>query len=276
MPDTVHCDTHGESAAAYVCAHLTDETSGLGFNRNEPSDDNPHPDAWCDACEMIRAEYNGWDDAPDELCKIKLLCAECYERSRIRNTKPTVTFDDLANLRWKCGHCEEWHAGPLLDISFKAPEHWRKEYDKGQRWMVLPSGALDETASRFLDRDYCAIDGDYFVRGLVHLPILGAAETFRWGAWGSLSRENFEKLLRAEKDPARARLSPMFSWLSTRIPEYPDTLNLKMYAHIQEPGACPHFRLERCDHLLSVEYHCGITPERVREIMFRRLPAQEQ
>ena len=65
----------------------------------------------------------------------------------------------------------------------------------------------------------------------------------------------------------------MFSWLSSRIPEYPDTLNLKMYAHIQGLGSRPHFRLERGDHPLCVEYHHGITPERVREIMLQRLPA---
>ena len=63
----------------------------------------------------------------------------------------------------------------------------------------------------------------------------------------------------------------MFSWLSTNIPEYPDTLSLKMYAHIQEPGMRPYFSLELTDHPLSQEYHRGITPERVKEIMMGRL-----
>jgi hypothetical protein len=53
----------------------------------------------------------------------------------------------------------------------------------------------------------------------------------------------------------RVELSPMFSWLSTQIPEYPDTLSLKMYAHIQEPGMRPHFFLEPADHPLALEYH---------------------
>jgi hypothetical protein len=120
--------------------------------------------------------------------------------------------------------------------------------------------------------DYCAInDESFFVRGLIHLPIVGAAETFRWGVWGSLSRENFEKLLRMDADPERANLPPMFSWLSTKLPEYPDTLSLRMYAHIQELGLRPHFRLELSDHPLAGEYHQGITPERVREIMLRQI-----
>ena len=40
-----------------------------------------------------------------------------------------------------------------------------------------------------------------------------------------------------------------------------------MYAHIQEPEFRPHFELELTEHPLSQEYHHGITPERVREIM---------
>lgn len=63
----------------------------------------------------------------------------------------------------------------------------------------------------------------------------------------------------------------MFSWLSSQIPEYPDMLRLKMYAHIQEPGQRPTFQLERTDHPLSVEYHRGISPERVKEIMLPRV-----
>jgi hypothetical protein len=59
--------------------------------------------------------------------------------------------------------------------------------------------------------------------------------------------------------------------LSNQIDEYPDTINLKMYAHIQEPRDRPTFELEPTNHPLSQEYHHGITPERVKEIMTRRL-----
>lgn len=72
-------------------------------------------------------------------------------------------------------------------------------------------------------------------------------------------------------DPARTELEPMFSWLSNNISEYPDTLNLKMYAHIKEPPDRPIFELESTDHPLSQEYYHGISPERVREIMMRQL-----
>jgi hypothetical protein len=90
-----------------------------------------------------------------------------------------------------------------------------------------------------------------------------------------LSRENFETLLKKHEDPNRDKLPTLFSWLSTQIPEYPETLNLKMYAHIQELGLRPHFRLEKTDHPLSREYHEGISSKRVKEIMAERLRDNE-
>lgn len=276
MADTIHCDTHGDSEKTYVCNHLIEETAGLGFNRRKPTKKNPFPDAWCDNCEIIRTAHGGWNDESEKLSKIVLLCSGCYERSRIRNTRLSVTLDDLAGLRWKCGSCDEWHTGPALDFGFDEPYSWEESYEKASRWSVLPSGTIEKPSRSFLDEDYCAINDEYFfVRGLIHLPIIGTTETLCWGVWGSLSSPNFENLLRLEHDPSRAKLPPMFSWLNTRIADYPDTLNLKMYVHIQEANLRPRFELQPSDHQLAQEYHHGITPERVKEIMLRRLPACE-
>lgn len=122
-----------------------------------------------------------------------------------------------------------------------------------------------------LTEDICIWNSEhYFIRGIIHIPIIGTTETLRWGVWGSLSRENFEKVITMIDDPAQVDLPPMFSWLSNEIADYPDTLNLKMYAHIQELDHPPIFELEPSDHPLAQEYHHGITPERVKEIMKRR------
>jgi len=85
-------------------------------------------------------------------------------------------------------------------------------------------------------------------------------------------------LVRGVADHAgeRAEKREMFSWLSTSIPDYPETLNLKMTAFNQEPGWRPLFRVERSDHPLAKEYYEGITPERVKDIMFRALPLQPE
>lgn len=275
MAKKIQCETHGECEETFVCSHLVGGSAGLGCNRDEPADGNPFPEAWCDDCELIRAACDGWNEESEKLVEFRLLCSGCYERARIRNTHTTVTLDDLADLRWKCGSCEEWHTGACLDFSHYSPYYWSKEKEEASGG-ELPAGSSDERPATFLCEDYCAIeDHDFFVRGNIHLPIIGSAETFRWGVWGSLSRENFERLLRMNEDPKRVELPPMFSWLSTQIDGYPDTINLKMYAHIQEPGWRPNFELERTDHPLSQEYHNGVTAERVKEIMMSRLPGNE-
>jgi len=272
MAEKIQCGTHGKSLTTYVCTHLLGDNAGLGFNRNEPDEENPFPDAWCDNCEIIRAAHDGWDEESEKLAEISLLCSGCYERARIRNTRSETTLDDLADLRWKCGSCDEWHMGPCLDFGYDSPHYWLEEHEKtNKRARLLPDWGRKRKKT-FLDEDYCAIDDEnFFVRGLIHLPIIGSAESLCWGVWGSLSRENFEKLRETNEDPKRVDLPSMFSWLCTQIPEYPDTLSLKMYARQQEPGQRPIFELELTDHPLSQEYHYGITPERVKEIMLGRL-----
>ena len=274
MTNIIQCQTHGECQETFVCSHLTEGGAGQGFNRDKPSEEKPFPDAWCDDCNLIFETHGGWNEESEKLLSVRLLCSECYEMARIRNTRTDVTFDDLASLRWKCFSCDEWHTGPCLDFSYDAPYYWRNDAES----VTGESETFGdyEFPKSFIDEDICILNGEqFFVRGTIHLPIIGTAETFRWGVWGSLSRASFEKLMAMYEDPKRAELDPMFSWLSSQIEEYENTLSLKMYAHIQEPNQRPNFELEPTDHPLSQEYHHGITPERVKEIMTRRLKETE-
>ena len=272
MADKIQCSTHGECQQTFVCSHLVGDATGLGFNRNEPTEEDPFPDARCDDCELIRTAHDGWNGESEKLVKIVLLCSGCYERSRIRNTRTSTTLEDLADLRWKCSSCDEWHTGPCLDFGCDSPHYWSKEYEEASHRAGLLPGWSKQRPKTFLNEDYCAIeDRDFFVRGLISLPIIGTGESLRWGVWGSLSRDNFSTLLKMDEDKKYTELPPMFSWLSTQIPEYPNTLNLKMHAHIQEPKLRPLFELELSDHPLTQEYHKGITPERVKEIMLGRV-----
>ena len=267
MAKTVHCHDHGECEEAFVCSHLTEGTAGLGFNSDEPSSDKPFPDAWCDDCNLIFQTHGGWNEESEKLVSIRLLCSDCYELARIRNTITDVTFDDLASLRWKCYSCEQWHTGPCLDFGFNAPIYWDRNREPADQYLDV-----ERLPHNFLSEDLCIYEGqDYFVRGTIPLPIIGTSETFRWGVWGSLSEENFKQLVSMFDDPKRVELPPMFSWLSNQIEEYDDTLNLKMYAHLNEPDKRPTFELEPKEHQLSQEYYHGITAERVKEIMSRRL-----
>ncbi|MGA7931132.1 MAG: DUF2199 domain-containing protein, partial [Candidatus Sulfotelmatobacter sp.] len=145
-------------------------------------------------------------------------------------TRTAVTRRDLAGLRWKCGCCEEWHTGTCLDFSYDAPHDWPKEHDKANRDANLRSSLQRAHPRTFLDEDYCGIDDrDFFVCGIIHLPIIGTTETLRWGVWGSLSRDNFETLMKTNDDPKHTRTAChvfLVEHPDPRVPGYPEPQNV--------------------------------------------------
>jgi hypothetical protein len=61
-------------------------------------------------------------------------------------------------------------------------------------------------------------------------------------------------------------LEPMFGWLSTSIPCYPETINLKTMVHTRSVGVRPYIELEPTEHQhpLAIEQREGIAIERVK------------
>lgn len=58
----------------------------------------------------------------------------------------------------------------------------------------------------------------------------------------------------------------MFGWLSTELPIYPDTINLKTNVHMRAVGIRPLIELEPTNHPLAMEQRNGITRLRVDDI----------
>jgi hypothetical protein len=87
----------------------------------------------------------------------------------------------------------------------------------------------DERASRSdLTSDACVVDEKhFFIVGNLEIPINGSEETFSWDVWVSLSRENFQRAFELWESDDRVNEPPYFGWLSTTLPGYPETLNLK-------------------------------------------------
>lgn len=131
-----------------------------------------------------------------------------------------------------------------------------------------PSLAGDESST--LGQEQCIIKGEhFFVRGRLVIPVTDAAPgtEFDWGAWVSLSRENFTRALALWTTAGRERERPSTGWLSTELPLYqPSTLSLKTRVHAQAVGQRPLIELEPTGHPLAVEQRSGITLARVQEI----------
>lgn len=126
---------------------------------------------------------------------------------------------------------------------------------------------LDQDRLSGLSSDQCVIRGEqFFVHGLIEIPVIDSDELFSWGVWVSLSQENYDRMAQLWETQGRENEPPYFGWLSTQLPVYaPTTINLKTHVHTRPVGERPFIELEPTDHPLAVEQRKGITLARVRE-----------
>ncbi|WP_327682395.1 DUF2199 domain-containing protein [Kitasatospora sp. NBC_00458] len=152
-----------------------------------------------------------------------------------------------------CACCAEHLDGPPLSYGAAAPEGWKPRYARRRDSELTP--------------DQCMIKGrDFFVHGLVEIPVRDSGDTFSWGVWVSLSEANFARTHDLWEDPAREQEPPYFGWLFTELPAYPEsTFMLKTHVRTRAVGLRPLIELEPTDHPLAVEQREGITAARVQE-----------
>ena len=116
----------------------------------------------------------------------------------------------------------------------------------------------------------------FLIQGCLEIPVVDGSEAFAWGVWTSLSQENFKRTVELWGTEGRENEPPYFGWLSSRMPLYPETLNLKTHVHTRPVGQRPFIELEPTDHPLAVEQREGITMARVREIAAALLHQEDQ
>lgn len=156
-----------------------------------------------------------------------------------------------------CKDCEKEHEG-LPDLGADAPD----------AYLGLSEEEQKERAD--LTPDRCTIeheDGetDYFIRGVVYIPVHGEEEPWGIGVWVSQSEKNFERYLEDEDD-----MEPTFGWLATRLGFYEqDTLSLKTRAHFRGDRMRPSIELEPTDHPFAVHQREGISLDEAWKIIHR-------
>ncbi len=157
-------------------------------------------------------------------------------------------------MSWTCSRCGEEHEGLPHDFAFDEPNYW----DGGRE-----QDLLTEDLCRWTDDEG---KPNYFIRGLISIPVLDADDAFRYGVWSSLSEASFRRVVELWDDPARVLEEPYFGWLSNSLPGYPDTLSLPLDVVTPALELRPSFLLHDGDHPLVREQREGITTARIREL----------
>ncbi|EEF60684.1 DUF2199 domain-containing protein [Pedosphaera parvula] len=155
----------------------------------------------------------------------------------------------------KCEHNREWPLGFPTCFGFDDPSHY---FD------IAPK---DRPKRVTLGSDQCIVDDkSFFVLGCLDIPLLDTTEVFRWMIWVSLSEKTFKRMSELWHTSGRESESPYFGWLSTSLPCYPETLNLKTHVHTQPVGTRPSIELEPTDHPLAIDQRSGISLARAHEL----------
>jgi hypothetical protein len=152
---------------------------------------------------------------------------------------------------YRCTKCEKVHEG-LPAIAFDAPLPYYQLSEE------------DRVENAVLTDDLCGIAGEHwFVRAVLEVPVIGHREKLEWGVWGSLSEESFMLYRDSFEDDDQSRLGPMFSWFSSRLPEYPDTANLRCRVVPRDGRQRPLIEFPPDDeHALALDVRNGISLER--------------
>ncbi len=154
-----------------------------------------------------------------------------------------------------CATCGTFHAELPMCYGVPAPDYWE----------ILPAEEREQRGE--MNTDLCIIDHtDFFVRGHLEIPVQDSEEVFIYAVWVSLSEKNFARTLELWEKPEREKEPPYFGWLSTSLPGYPETLNLKTMVHTRAVGVVPFIELEPTDHPLAIEQRQGISRDRIQEI----------
>jgi len=155
-----------------------------------------------------------------------------------------------------CPVCGKKH-NELPHIGWDAPHQW--------------TDSLADDASNLLTKDLCIIEGrDYFVRGIIEIPVRDCKFEFGWGVWVSHKEENFETYRQNFNTPD---IGPFFGWLCTKIDYFStSTLELKTTAHYRGQGLRPQIVMAKCRHPLYRQQRDGISLAEAWKIAHHYMP----
>ncbi len=156
-------------------------------------------------------------------------------------------------MSYQCSTCGEIHED-LPDIGADKPDHF----------YTVPESEREELIE--LTDDTCIIGNeDFFIRGVIEIPIHNYPNRFGFGVWVSQKKENFYKYV---ENPDSSEIGPFFGWLCTDLDFYEEeTLHLKTMAHFRGEGLRPTIEVELTEHPLAIDQHEGISLERAWEIV---------
>ena len=160
-----------------------------------------------------------------------------------------------------CGVCGQIHPGLPMDLAYQRPADYFK----------VPA---DERARRVkLNSDLCVIDDqEFYVRGVLALPVQDSTDEFRWGIWARVEADDFARYVELYDIEVVDGEPPFRGRLAGGIKSYPGSDMLEVTVQLQSGGQRPLFVVADREHPLGRDQAEGISMERVHGFIEDAMP----
>ncbi len=161
----------------------------------------------------------------------------------------------MREFEFKCSCCGEIHKG-IPTFGFKEP----------MAVLYVPEEQRGELVD--LGENECVIDeASFYLRGCIEIPVHGYEESFIWGTWVSIRKEDYLEYVNFPDGDDRSSIGPYYGYLSGHFSPYEEMCeDLRIIVHPRETGIRPFLELESTGHALSQEQRNGISTDRLAEI----------
>lgn len=153
-------------------------------------------------------------------------------------------------MSWICSTCGQLHEGIPLSFAVDYPDNYANLKQDEQKNRAL------------LGSDQCIIDeSEFYIRGLIEIPVHGVAEPFLWGVWASIWPEDFDAIADTwEREGREKIIGPFKGRLANNLPEYAhSSANLKLRIEVRPVSVRPLFVIEEPEHPLAIAQRDGMT-----------------
>ncbi len=175
------------------------------------------------------------------------------------NLSEDPRWQRFKNSERPCPCCGRTFSG-VFDIGFDHPQPWPhgNRSDSGEGKLVVGEDSLGS--------DLCRIGPHRFIRCVLHLPIIGADQSFAFGPWGSVKPENYDLYRSHGKAGTLDQFEGCFAWLMNILPgfEFDDWLPCNLV--IEDPESRPVLEVHDGSHELARLQEEGITFDRLLDI----------
>ena len=173
----------------------------------------------------------------------------------------------LIEQSFKCPSCGEIHT--------EIPLHFHAPYPSG--WILANE---EEKSKGKCTLDICIIEKQYYVKGLLEIPVTITSPTttnslnssnhnedhqnvclLTWGVWANVTEEVFKRIEKIWLKVGREKSEKLHAGiLGNSLPGYEvDTVGIKIKLQVRAIGKRPAVLVENCDHVLYLDQKNGIS-----------------